>query len=184
MSGFGWTLRVAILSFSSLKSGDMWWYDMKWYVMICGDLMGFERIWWLPSIRGCDSKRTFYIGGVLSKRIPQGKGMQRHCRSSLSSFSCRKAVPNFIVGICDDMIWNDMWWYVGIWWDLKGFDGFLHRASTCFKKNQKMPKNVRFWVDLEGCNFIVPKNCLQSGAFYRGGALQKDSTRQRHAKAL
>ena len=41
------------------------------------------------------------------------------------------------MGICDDMIWNDMWWYVVIWWDLKGFDGFLHRASTCFKKNPK-----------------------------------------------
>ena len=51
------------------------------------------------------------------------------------------------------------------WMDLMGFDGFLHRASTCFKKKQKYgKKNVRFWVDLEGCNFVVPKNCLRSGA--------------------
>ena len=36
---------------------------------------------------------------------------------------------------------------------------------TCFKKNPKICQtNVRFWVDFEGCNFIVPKNCLRSGA--------------------
>ena len=53
----------------------------------------------------------------------------------------------------------------GNWMDLMGFDGFLHRASTCFKKKPKIwQKHVRFWVDLEGCNFIVLKNCLRSGA--------------------
>ena len=35
-------------------------------------------------------------------------------------------------------------------------------------------KNVRFWVDLEVCNFIVPKNCLRSGApILQGGCSPK-----------
>ena len=82
------------------------------------------------------------------------------------------------------MICDDMWGFDGIY--LMGFDGFLHRAFTCCKKNQNIcEKHVRFGLDLEGCNFIVPKNCSGQGLqFYRGGAVQKDSTRQRHAKAL
>ena len=41
-----------------------------------------------------------------------------------------------------EMICDDMWGFDGIWWDLMGFDGFLHRASTCFKKNQKNAKQM------------------------------------------
>ena len=80
------------------------------------------------------------------------------------SFMFGKLPPPACPGLCY-MWWYDMKWYVMVCGDLMGFDGFLHRASTCFKKNQKkLQKHVRFWVDLEGCNFIVPKNCLRSGA--------------------
>ena len=71
-----------------------------------------------------------------------------------------------------------MIWYEMICGDLMGFDGFLHRASKCIKKKQKhINKNVRFWVDLEGCHFIVPKTfdklpSNQGLQFYRVRLLQ------------
>ena len=90
MSGFGWTLRFC--NFIEPKNCLL--------------------------IRGSNS-----IEGVLSKRIPRGKGKgtQKDTVEAASAASAAEtAVPNFIVGICDDMIWK---WYVMICGDLMGFDG-------------------------------------------------------------
>ena len=112
------------------------------------------------------------------------RGMQRHCRSSLR-LQLQKQQSNFIVGIYEDMIWNDMWgWYVGIWWDLMASYIVLLHA---LRKTKKCQKNVRFWVDLEGCNFIVPKTAFDQGLQFYRGVLSKRIPRgkgmQRHCRS-
>ena len=91
------------------------------------------------------------------------------------------AVPNFIVGICDDMTENDMkwcemicdnmWGFDGVWWDLMSFYIVLLHASrrkkyakTCqvggpgglpFYNPQKLPS-------VRGSNFIGA--CSRTGS--------------------
>ena len=123
---------------------------------------------------------------------PTGSHKAKACKGTVEATSAASAaetaVPNFIVGICDDMIWNDMWWYVGIWWDLIRFHGIWWGLMVSYivllhASKKICQTHVRFWVDLEGCHFIVLKNCLWSGApILYGGCPPKMSHKAKACK--
>ena len=129
---------------------EMTWNDMKWYVIICGDLMGFDGIWCLFTScfymlqRGKKSKKCqvggpgglpFYspqklrsvrgsnfLGACSPTGYHKAKARKGTVEAASAASVAETAVPNFIAGICDDMVWNDMKWYVMICGDLMGFE--------------------------------------------------------------
>ena len=140
----------------------------------------------LPSIRGSNS-----IGACFPTRSYKAKackGTVEPASAASATWAAETAVPNFIVGICDDMTWNDMKWYGMVCGDLMGFEGVRWLLTSCFymlqeRNTKQCQTNVRFWVDLEGCHFIVPKNCLRSGApILWGRAHQKGSHKAKARK--
>ena len=117
----------------------MIWNDMKWYVMICGDLMGFDGVWWLlPScsympqeknnricqknVRWVDLEGCHFI---VSKKLPSVRGSNSIGACSPTGSHKAKACKATVeaASAAWDMWWYGMKWYVMICGDLMGFDG-------------------------------------------------------------
>ena len=120
----------------------MKWNDMKWNVMICGDLMGFDGIWWglmassivllhvsrknnricQKNVRWVDLEGCHFI---VSKKLPSVRGSNSIGACSPTGSHKAKACKGTVAAASAacDMWWYGMKWYVMICGDLMGFDG-------------------------------------------------------------
>ena len=146
------------------------------------------------------SKVLIYRGGCSPKgshKAKAHKGTVEATSAASAAWTAATAVPNFIVGICDDMTWNDMKWYEmicdnmwgfdGIWWGLISFYIVLLHAPKR-KKSKKCqvggPGGLPFYSpqklpSVRGSNFIgacSPTGCHKAKA--RKGTVEAASALQ------